>query len=104
MAREFAKSFYNSKAWKVTRLTVLEREHFLCERCGEPASQVHHKIWLRPDNINDPNITLNLENLEALCETCHQHEHYLQDRGYAFDEEGNIIKKESNKLRPVWRS
>ena len=52
----------------------------LCERCLAkgmyvPAVIVHHKEWLTPENISDPNVTLNFGNLEALCRECHEEEH-----------------------------
>ena len=50
----------------------------------------------RPYNITDPNITLNWDNLEALCRTCHQNEHFITGcvtaKGVGFDEDGNLIK------------
>lgn len=78
--REFAKSFYRSQAWKVTRKAYLHSVGGLCERCLSrglivPAEVVHHKVHLSPDNIEDENITLNWKNLEALCRTCHADEH-----------------------------
>ena len=52
----------------------------LCERCLEkglivPAVIVHHKTYITPNNITDPNIVLNFDNLEALCKNCHNYEH-----------------------------
>lgn len=40
-----------------------------------PADEVHHKIRLTKENINEPSIALNFDNLEALCEQCHDKEH-----------------------------
>jgi 5-methylcytosine-specific restriction endonuclease McrA len=59
-----------------------------------PATQVHHKIWLTEENINDPSVTLNLDNLEALCEVCHAKEHHAAiDVGedLRFDADGNLL-------------
>jgi len=52
----------------------------ICERCAAkglivPGREVHHKIHLTPDNINDPKISLNWDNLELLCKDCHMLEH-----------------------------
>jgi 5-methylcytosine-specific restriction endonuclease McrA len=52
----------------------------LCQLCFtkgliEPATQVHHKIPLTADNINNPAITLNHDNLMSLCENCHAEQH-----------------------------
>lgn len=97
MAREFSKSFYNSKAWQRTRDAYISSKFGICERCGQPNSkQVHHKKWLTPDNINDPEITLSFDNLELLCDVCHQKEHHEKYSatvwGLRFDENGDLVK------------
>ncbi len=60
---------------------------------------MHHIEYLTPYNINNPDVTLNHENLELLCATCHQHEHYLRNsptvEGVMFDEQGNLIKRDA---------
>ena len=70
--REFAAAFYNSPAWRSTRVNFMKSRAYLCERCMKegrykPAEIVHHKVYLTPENINNPAITLNWDNLEALC-------------------------------------
>ena len=80
MAREFAKAFYKSMAWRRAREAYIDVRKSvdggLCELCQEePGVEVHHKIFLRPENIDDENITLNPENFELLCYNCHQMEH-----------------------------
>lgn len=96
MAKEYAKRFYASKAWRDTQKAYMESKNYICERCGRPAVIVHHKTYISPKNINDPNITLNWDNLEALCATCHQHEHMCKNtataKGLAFDDQGNLVK------------
>lgn len=72
--QSFAYNFYTSWEWRKCRADYLKKEP-LCERCGQPATQVHHKIKLTPDNIKEPAIALSFSNLEALCESCHQQEH-----------------------------
>lgn len=49
--KEWAEWFYKSKEWAQTRDAYMVAQHYLCERCGEPAKIVHHKIWLTPKNI-----------------------------------------------------
>lgn len=77
IAREFAKKFYHSKEWKKIRSIVFERDKGLCQKCLRerdeevPGDEVHHMIWLRPSNINNPDITLNTDNLILLCKDCH---------------------------------
>lgn len=92
--KEWAKQFYLSEAWQDTRQAYLSSHHYLCERCGEPAKIAHHKTYITRKNINNPDITLNQDNLEALCQDCHNKEHHkkqLQSR-YKFDADGNIIQ------------
>ena len=94
--RDFAKAFYQSKAWKETRRYVFLRDIGLCVRCGKPGEIVHHKTHLTPSNIDDPNITLNEDNLELLCRDCHAIEHegeLCTDRELTFDEDGNLIER-----------
>jgi 5-methylcytosine-specific restriction endonuclease McrA len=98
MARDFAKQFYNSTRWLKVRQAVLSKKHGICERCGKafPSKEliVHHRIHLDENNINDPNITLNQDNLELLCHNCHAATHSKNDdmnRNMTFDENGNII-------------
>lgn len=75
MAREFSKSFYNSKEWQRCRDYILKRDNYLCTKCGNPAEEVHHIIHLSPNNINDVSVTLNSDNLICLCKDCHFKEH-----------------------------
>ena len=65
--RAFAKAFYESPAWRRTRAYILRRDAGLCVRCGAPGVIVHHKRELTPQNIDDPMISLNADNLETLC-------------------------------------
>lgn len=95
MAKDFARAFYNSKAWKDCKNTYSKKMLYLCERCGAPGLEVHHKIRITPENINNPEITLNFDNLELLCHKCHTQEHKREIRvsklRYVFDEEGHVI-------------
>lgn len=80
MAKEFAKAFYKSRAWQECRQAFIIASGGLCNRCAArglivPGYIVHHKIILTPDNINDPNVALNFDNLEYLCHACHDAEH-----------------------------
>ena len=72
--------FYTTKAWRKCREAVLKEHGGLCQLCLakgliEPAVHVHHKVHLTADNINDPRITLDADNLMALCEECHAEQH-----------------------------
>ena len=75
----------------------MESKNYICERCGEAACIVHHKKHINPRNINDPEITLNWNNLEALCQSCHNKEHLGKGgackSGLQFDEQGELVEK-----------
>lgn len=91
-----AKRFYKSKAWRKCRDAYFISQHGLCERCGDPGLIVHHKVYIDAQNINDPRVTLNHDNLELLCLTCHNREHFkgadaVRD-GLRFDENGDLIQ------------
>ena len=53
-----------------------------------PGEEVHHKIRLTPENISNPAIALNWDNLELLCKKCHMEEHTR--RRWRADETGHI--------------
>ena len=97
MAREFAKKFYNSKKWIKCREAFKQSKFGICERCGMPGEEVHHKEHLTPENINDPYITLSWDNLELLCQSCHSKEHMSKygvvREDVMFDESGDLVKK-----------
>lgn len=102
--RDFAAAFYNSQAWRSTRVNYMKSKAYLCERCLKegvyrPAVIVHHKTWLTSENITDSNITLNWDNLEALCREHHEEEHAegnkaakhrKYERRYTVDKDGNV--------------
>jgi 5-methylcytosine-specific restriction enzyme A len=97
MAKEWAKWFYNSKAWKKCRTGYIAGVYGLCEKCEAPGYILHHKKELTPENIHDPNVSLNWNNLEYLCLVCHNREHGNSDHevireGLAFDSNGNVVR------------
>lgn len=78
--RSTAIRFYNSKSWLNCKEVYLERVNHLCERClakgiYEPAYIVHHKTYLTDQNFGDPELMFGFDNLEALCQACHNDEH-----------------------------
>ena len=99
MARDFAQSFYNSKLWRDTQKIYKQSKFGVCERCGQPHERmiVHHKEYLTPENITDPNITLNFDNLELVCEPCHNKEHFRKyspvREDVTFNARGELVKK-----------
>ncbi|SFR15292.1 HNH endonuclease [Desulfoscipio geothermicus] len=91
--KPFAKKFYKSKAWLKCREAYIASVFGLCERCPRPGHIVHHKIKLTPENINNPDVTLNWDNLEYLCLNCHNREHggASTAEGLRFDENGDLV-------------
>lgn len=76
----FASKFYTSWEWIKCARAYKKSKGGLCERCWSrglivPAAEVHHKVKLTPENITDPQIALNWDNLECLCKNCHMEEH-----------------------------
>lgn len=70
-----AKSFYNSVAWRKLRRLKLVTDP-LCEQCRAkeiyvPATIVHH---VKPRR-EQPDLALDLDNLESLCDSCHSRTH-----------------------------
>lgn len=114
MAKENRNSFYNTKKWRECRNAYFSSQYGICELCGKPGEEVHHKIFLNSENMHDYNIALNWDNLQLLCRKCHNeiHEkayemHRAKNRrntgvknGLCFDEDGNII--ENKNVYIVW--
>lgn len=94
MAKDWAKAFYKSVAWQKCRAAYIQSVFGLCERCQRPGDILHHKELLTPQNINDPNVTLAWENLQYLCQECHNREHGLNSTadGLMFDAVGNLVE------------
>ena len=99
MRREFARAFYSSGAWKRCRKDYAKSVGFWCEECLERGvftmgDEVHHVIALTPENINDPNITLNWNNLKLLCEKCHKAKLRKKKRFFV-DKDGRLVIPEA---------
>lgn len=97
MAKDFAQGFYKSKAWQRCRDTYTASVGGLCEECLKEnkitaGEIVHHKVHLSPENINDPAVSLNWENLELVCRVCHGKLHGNRKR-YSIDPAGHVIPR-----------
>lgn len=99
--KEFAKKFYKSKIWQRARQSYAASVGWLCEECLHkgmvtPGEIVHHKIFLTPENIGNPAVTLAFENLELLCRDCHAAKHESEakreNRRFLVDSSGKIIQ------------
>lgn len=101
--KDFVRQFYKSRQWQECRRSYIASVGGLCTRCLQKGvltkgDIVHHKILLTPDNINNPDITLNHDILEYLCIACHNDEHYEEMHGtntlrWYVDESGNVCEK-----------
>lgn len=94
--KEYAETFYKSKTWQKCRDGYLRSVGGLCEQCMKegrftPAVIVHHKVHISPVNITDPNVTLDWNNLEALCRDCHAQQHTHKKKRFRVDEIGRVI-------------
>src|SRR5690606_11788548 len=106
--KEWAKWFYNSKAWKTCRVAYIKTVFGICEnRCGKPGYIVDHITELTPQNIHDPAIALGHDNLQYLCLECHNTKTFQKNSntalGVMFDEEGNLIEGQAiSKRKKYW--
>ena len=65
----------------------------------KPGEIVHHKIHLTPNNVNNPAVTLNWDNLQLVCRDCHAeiHEKNGGNRRYAVDAWGRVSPRDGVK-------
>lgn len=74
--------FYNCKEWKTLKQILMqertnENGELICEYCGKPMLHTydciphHYKIPLTLENVNDPNVSLNKDNLMLVHFKCH---------------------------------
>lgn len=98
-APEEAKAFYHSAAWRKCREEYISKVGGLCERClakgiVRPGRIVHHKKYISVQNIQDPEVLLRHDNLEYLCQECHNEEHFkANNKRYFVDDFGRVIAK-----------
>lgn len=100
MSGQGVESFYVSWAWRRCRKSFAESKGNLCEKCLkrgiiEPGSkdrplEVHHKIPLTESNYKDPKISLNWDNLQLLCKSCHDAEKERRQKRWKIGADGRI--------------
>lgn len=95
MAKDWARGFYNSKAWDDCRKAYTKSRRGLCERCLakgiiKPGKIVHHRQHLTPENITDPAVALCWDNLQLVCKECHEEIH-RGERRYRVDTFGHVM-------------
>ena len=95
--RDFAKTFYKSKAWKGCRAAYARSVGGLCEIClgaglVRAGEIVHHVEHISPENITDERVLLDWSNLQLVCRDCHARLHPKhRGRRYELDELGRVI-------------
>ncbi len=95
------KRFYDSVTWKRTKQDKIIEQRGICQRCGKRGTEVHHIIPLNDDNVDDPNIALNLDNLVLLCTSCHN-QMRIEEEGrnpnqVEFTPDGDVVIKKSGR-------
>lgn len=89
--------FYHTKAWFRMRYYIRLKYKGICQRCGKNGTHVHHIKLVTEANVNDPNVTLNEENLTLLCHDCHNFIHmdskYMRD-DVTFNDAGEVVKRQ----------
>lgn len=103
MPSTVANKFYHSARWQKCRKSYIANriaiDGGLCEVCHERLGYiVHHKIWIDETNINNPEITLNHDNLRYECLDCHNQEErdgsmrwQERENKYTFDANGDLV-------------
>ena len=89
MAEKYKRNdpFYTSARWRALREQALIRDHYICQRClrkadagqllrPRAATMVHHIL----PRETHPEKELDLDNLESLCDACHNEMH--PERGF----------------------
>lgn len=72
--------FYCCKKWRELAFSLKVRAGGKCARCNQIILDFsfligHHTAELTMENVNDPEVSLNPENIEIICHDCHNKEH-----------------------------
>lgn len=101
MSSEWSQAFYWSPEWRNCRKGFISYKGGLCEKCLAkglivPGNHVHHKVFLTPENINDASVSLNWNNLELLCEKCHEeiHDSHHSKSRMIIGKDGKVIARQ----------
>ena len=99
MRRPSQVAFYHTAAWLKCRDAYIASVGGLCERCAakgiiRSGDIVHHREWISDQNINDPSVLLSFDNLEYLCQSCHNLLHHSNNisKRYEVREDGKIFE------------
>ena len=90
------RKFYETQQWVKLARYIRIKYYYTCQSCGRRGVYVHHIIHITDENVSDPNITLNEDNLTLLCLDCHNEIHMGNSslrRDVVFDECGQLKSK-----------
>jgi 5-methylcytosine-specific restriction endonuclease McrA len=81
---------YKDKRWQRVRQYVIARDKGLCVECKKngvlkPFKVIHHIIWLTDKNKYNWDIAFNPDNLECLCNECHERIHERKNETHLKD-------------------
>lgn len=102
--RKVGHPFYSSGKWRTVRDAYMRTVHWVCEECGAPAEQVHHR-----DELKDEDYFVNYDkcygfaNLIALCRDCHNKKpgHFLYGKGKQLVADGYQVNMQTGELEVV---
>ena len=80
MAQPWAMALYQSRQWRELRQALIIERGLHCQLCGRLVSHPSNLIGdhieeITPDNVNNPAISLNPDNVQLICEDCHNRKH-----------------------------
>lgn len=81
-------NFYRTKQWQELRQQTLDRDHYICQYCGQPNSKtVDHIVPIEFDQ----SLMASIDNLAVICRKCHRLKTDFEHQYYGTGQ-GNEIK------------
>jgi hypothetical protein len=73
-------TFYASSRWRKLRDVIIAERDPMCAKCGKVIAdpldcELDHIHDLTPENVTDTTISLNPDNIQILCHSCHDQKH-----------------------------
>lgn len=81
-------NFYRTRQWQDLRQRALDRDHYICQYCGQPNSKtVDHIVPIEFDE----SLMASIDNLAVICRKCHRLKTDFEHQYYGTGQ-GNEIK------------
>lgn len=81
-------NFYRTRQWQELRQRTLDRDHYICQYCGQPNSNtVDHIVPIEFDE----SLMASIDNLAVICRKCHRLKTDFEHQYYGTGQ-GNEIK------------